>query len=982
MNITQTDTTQRVAQIETFINRIFEGSTGFITIWTKPTREGGITQNKFFNATTERDKAINYVISKMNQDVWCSIATSINGERGNEFVKDRRWIIGDADNKKTYGHLDFLKITPTMVVQSSPGKFHIYYDMGEVWDNDDIYEMNKAFIDAHTLPFAKDDKQLDTAAKDPMRLLRIPGTLHTKDPDNPQVVQILEDNGSIVDVHEFTRVYPPFVKTTGSGTNSHERTHDTKMCSKVRNVLNDQIRKAHYDRHPGAVNGGVALIHLGREGHMGWRAALDIFLEEVVRELETNGRDGAPGDYEAEILDGDNSVAKWLDKVMDEFEEFPEPGTGCDGRSCKQVDSYTAPQYSVEQQVQINGGNARLVFDASNEPRLLEEVKDAIGTGSLDMLFLHAGKIRRTVRRIEQGQERVVLVDINHDRLYAILNEHCSFYVWKEDAMGNEYQSPVIFPAKLTKALLGVEDELSTRNLRIVEGFSSYPVITKDGRVFSSKGYHEEIQTLITRNTDVDIPDVVTKKDVDDALEFILGRVLHDFPWARKEDKINYLGLLLTPLLREVCPRHTYNVKAFAIDSKNAGTGKGYLDRISGSLYGQAMVTMSKDDEEVRKKLTSVLVNTTETMLSFDNVRGSIDSTSLESALTATQYSDRILGSNEMVYVTNDRVMVLNGNNLDFNGDMARRLVWVKLAPTSSTMHNKDSQSFKYDLSNKVATDEFRVKMISALLTLIRFWIQQGSKKVQASSDSFGVWGSVIRGITTACGIEEVFDPFEDQQQFMGSKNSSEYEFVKTLFELSGGKNFNSKQICDWLDSGPSHGAFDGHAPKNELTEDGMSLLAAVAPSFIVKEYEAAQNQGKIQGFKKWVTAWVKNRDGRWFGEYQLTFKVAGSNVRFKVVKGEGSAPVVEEAPAPTHTVALDSDGLVAPTKENLALGRSYVENGDTMHFVPLNGEWNDVVTPTTALGFIAIDANGNVLDSSIVIRAQIDENEWARVTS
>ena len=81
---------------------------------------------------------------------------------------------------------------------------------------------------------------------------------------------------------------------------------------------------------------------------------------------------------------------------------------------------------------------------------------------------------------------------------------------------------------------------------------------------------------------------------------------LGDFPWAGEADKANYVGMLVTPILRS----YLRTLIPFGVvTSTMPGSGKTILTCGLGMLYGQRILTWTHSDEELRKAITSVLAD-------------------------------------------------------------------------------------------------------------------------------------------------------------------------------------------------------------------------------------------------------------------------------------------------------------------------------------------------------------------------------------
>ena len=112
------------------------------------------------------------------------------------------------------------------------------------------------------------------------------------------------------------------------------------------------------------------------------------------------------------------------------------------------------------------------------------------------------------------------------------------------------------------------------------------------------------------------------------------------------------------------------------------GSGKSLLaDVVSEVNSGREMSRMSqpKDDDECRKRITAVAL-AGETLMLLDNIDRMLGSASLDAALTATSWTDRLLGASEMVSgIPLFATWYATGNNVILAADTARRTVHIRL---------------------------------------------------------------------------------------------------------------------------------------------------------------------------------------------------------------------------------------------------------------------------------------------------------------
>lgn len=940
MNDVQISIEDRVQVMKDFLDRLHGDSEGQVALVIDSGYKG-----TFYS---DLDSVPNALVAKNVQVAHVSYKTSENRKSSN--IHGRQWLAVEFDGGKG-SHAGLNRdevlpdnVEPTLVIRTSGT---------EQGDNEHLlFQLDRIYTDPEDL------KRIDTLNKRLGRaheslaenvsatfLVRVPGSVNSK---YGTPVTLTEDTGRVYTLDELDELLPKAADSTREKVVPSEFDYTDEVCDTVRKELRRFLMDVDDTvRINNAKDGFGRLLNLRRRGHVGAFHAMDVLFNETVRSLE---------EYPSEntSVDDVKRLRDWFDDLDPEEDMVPE-GT-CDGRTCKIREGSLVPQDNISSQP-----DARLVFDATNDVVLIDELKEALGTGSLDSLFVHTGRLRRVTESKDMtGKPRASITDVNEASLTAILNEKCRFFVWKENKDGELFQVPTLFPKNLAHNLIHIPSDLTELNLNEIESFSNHPVILRDGSIVCDSGYHEPSKLLITRSTKVDVPDEVTKDDAEAAADFILNTVLRDFPFERDTDKVNFAGLMMTPLLKEVYPRHTHNVKAFGINAANMGSGKSLLNEIQIALYGGGTFgNLTKDGAEVSKKLTSAMMNNAGTVIAFDNVKGAINSAELESAITSKIYSDRILGSNQVVEVVNDRIILLNGNNLDLNGDMQRRVVWVNLKAPGPDHFKGDKDFAIKDLGTWINTDEGRSKVLSALLTMIRYWVQQGMQEARNTSDSFAVYGGAVRGVLYAAGVETEFDPFEDQQAGRGTTVSDMDTFIEAIHERSGGKNFTTKDVVEWMS--PATGGFVGG-------DSGEDFIDAV-PGFILREFEKDSSVQK-RIFKKYLVGFFRNRDGQWFGsKHRLDAKTKGTNWVFRIHEHQSDTSTVADAPEVVKPQMDDTDNVVA-NEFNWNLARE----GKTLRWLPENGDWTN---PNDQTGFIPMDRDGdqiNVLDMELYGDIKDDE--------
>ena len=249
------------------------------------------------------------------------------------------------------------------------------------------------------------------------------------------------------------------------------------------------------------------------------------------------------------------------------------------------------------------------------------------------------------------------------------------------------------------------------------------PVLGPDSRLTSSPGYHAAGKVFYRPLPGFNIPaipEAPTPEDIADAVK-VLWEPFVEFPFKDDASTANLIAALLTPFVRDIIEGPT---PLFLISKTQRGTGGTLLcDAISTITTGQpaSVIPPSKDAAELDKRITGALA-TGRPIILLDNVE-ELRGATLAAALTGRQWGGRILGSNNSVDVEPRCLWLANGNNPQANGDLTRRIVYVRMvAPVADPAARQD---FRIPDLIPWCTKN-RAALVAALLTMIRAWIVAG----------------------------------------------------------------------------------------------------------------------------------------------------------------------------------------------------------------------------------------------------------------
>ena len=301
-----------------------------------------------------------------------------------------------------------------------------------------------------------------------------------------------------------------------------------------------------------------------------------------------------------------------------------------------------------------------------------------------------------------------------------------------------------------------------------LERITLCPFFDRQGKLINTQGYHEGSKVWYEPDTAVEIPSVPlrpTKQDVGRATS-ILVDYLSDFPFEGMSDMANALGYMLTPFARELI---TSPIPMLILDAPTPGTGKGLLAKaLTIPVLGRPLpITPQPENEaEWRKVITSQLTTLPQFVL-FDNLTGTLRSNALEAVLTTDPdefWSDRELGSTNMLVVPVRCVWLATANNLQISGDLSRRLVWVRLDAKCERPEERAAESFKHPELLRWAKEN-RGSLVWALLVLIQNWVNEGQPLANVALGSFDSWAKTVGGILQAAGINRFLENAAERRE-------------------------------------------------------------------------------------------------------------------------------------------------------------------------------------------------------------------------
>lgn len=391
------------------------------------------------------------------------------------------------------------------------------------------------------------------------------------------------------------------------------------------------------------------------------------------------------------------------------------------------------------------------------------------------------------------------------------------------------------------------------KNLPLLQSVVRCPFVTKTGQLIFTPGYHSKYGLYL--NSDIGdrieaVPEFPNSDDIEWAKKIIRQEMLGDFPFVSPADEAHAIAAALQQFVRDEVidgPSPMYGIEA-----PTPGSGKGLLaDLISEVATGRSAqpTTLPEDENETRKKITSLLVASPSVIL-IDNARTDkiIDSSALASVLTTTRWRDRLLGFSRMATSPNLALWLLTANNPRYSFEIARRTVRSRLDPNIERPWRRMSASFRHPNIRRW-TKNNRHHIVRAFLVLIRNWFAKGCPESSEQLGSFESWSNVIGGILGAAEIPGFLENLEHMYEYADSESIEWEPFILAWWKDFGDRNVSPSdlhKLCKRLDL--LQDILGAHNERSAKTKLGIELKAKSGRVFCRYKIEIAHDGGRHKG--------------------------------------------------------------------------------------------------------------------------------------
>ncbi len=361
-------------------------------------------------------------------------------------------------------------------------------------------------------------------------------------------------------------------------------------------------------------------------------------------------------------------------------------------------------------------------------------------------------------------------------------------------------------------------------SIRDLKHIASHPVYVGSDFQLAKPGWNEASGVYLTSTLDVAPLEL-------DYAKAVLEDLVCDFPFQADADRENYFGLLLTPLLR---PAINEPVPMHLIGSPIERSGKTKLAEIvlGCIIAGRRTPAMQLGDrEEEREKRIMAVLMRGQTILHLDNLSDFLDSASLASLLTSSEYQGRILGASAAPTLTNGLTVVGTGNNVHATGEISKRIVPVRLLPNTDAPESRTD--FRHPDLLSYCLDA-RERVLGALVGLVENWRAAGRPLHRGGFGGFERWTAVVGGILGAAGYSQWLTSMAEWRSSADDSTQEHAALVRAWHEryacapVSGGDIYAlaiELDLYGWLG--------EKRSDRGQRTSFGRRVLSAIAGRII-----------------------------------------------------------------------------------------------------------------------------------------------------
>jgi putative DNA primase/helicase len=429
----------------------------------------------------------------------------------------------------------------------------------------------------------------------------------------------------------------------------------------------------------------------------------------------------------------------------------------------------------------------------------------------------------RELLRVKCGVNGLELDPILEKRLCSEVERIGKVVQWateKNEAGGVIHGSYILVPAIMGAGAAGTLLPAVVEGLPKIRGVVNFPRLRADGTIQAGE-YDTESGLLCAKS--VEVRTLTSAEGVN-----VLTEILRDFNPATPADASRMMAAILAPALRfGPWANERFPFPLFQIQADDSQTGKGYLIDTIAAIYGETVEKVTQGDGRgvggFEEKVHTALAKG-KPLVSFDNLRGKIESTFLESFVTAGgPVTLRIVGRTAE---TDSRahILYLTDNGITMTTDLMNRVLSVSLKKQSADYkwHKWVDGGVSGDLQAHIA--KRRAYYLGAVYAVMRDWITAGMPSAETRHHQRQVVGALNWIVTNVFHWPDVMDGHEAMRE---RQTSPALAFLLEVAKAAGVGDYSATELLEAATEADVPlpptiaGRKDADGPKKQL---GLSL--------------------------------------------------------------------------------------------------------------------------------------------------------------
>lgn len=402
------------------------------------------------------------------------------------------------------------------------------------------------------------------------------------------------------------------------------------------------------------------------------------------------------------------------------------------------------------------GGNVQLGAERGDRKRVaLKGDEKLLRDAVLDALKEHPGIYCVSGKLSYLNSSAAIMQELFGGALHNVVVNICEFVKQSIRDDGTVEETPAPLPSGILNMLENLLPE-QVAGMREVLQVTQSPFFTPTGQLVQQAGYNTDTKALLLSDIVLDPSEFTSTQDA----AACLYEVFCEFDWQSPAEWANYVGALLTPMVR-----HMYKGATpwLLLEANTQGAGKSLLADCIQLLYGydEPKYTSLPPTEEAVEKLFLSTLSEGRPIVTFDNLRRALDSPTIESVATsAGTFQARILGKSENRSVPVKQLFVVTSNNTSGTVDASRRLLRARLCKTAALSVDSSKPFRIRDLREYVRAH--RARLLSAMARLVQDWLAAGRPEPSRLMPTYEVYSRVVGAIVQHAGMTEWLGNFDD----------------------------------------------------------------------------------------------------------------------------------------------------------------------------------------------------------------------------